>query len=497
MHLFLDLNEAIVAYRERNAFCINGIFYKYSELGKVVSGIRKSLQINVSDSEKIVGLVANDDLHTYASIIALWFEGKAYVPINPDIPKDRNIQIIEQSHVRTIIDSSDEPLFTECFLIRSATLPATEVTESPKAINESEIAYLLFTSGTTGKPKGVPVTRSNLTGFVSAFWDLKIKIDKSDKILQMFELTFDLSVMSYLIPLLKGACVYTIPKKKIKYSYIYELMVDQELTVALLVPSILQYLRPYFEEIDLPKMKYSLFCGEALTSDITAEWSLCIPNAEIINVYGPTEDTIFCTSYSYNYLANKSHNGIISIGKAMQGTDTIIVNDNNELVKPGSIGELCLGGIQLTPGYWNNEAKNKESFFSLNYKGKDERFYKTGDNCIADAEGDILYIGRKDFQVKVQGFRVELCEIEFHARLFLGKINVVAIAINDAIGNTEIGIAIESEECDYGPLMDYMKTKLPSYMIPKRLVFIKPFPLNANGKTDRKKIEQFFMVLQS
>jgi amino acid adenylation domain-containing protein len=498
MQLFFDLQYALIKHSERNAFCINGIFFKYSDLGNIVSAIRKSIQINIRDTEKIVGLVANDDIYTYASIIALWFEGKAYVPLNLDFPKDRNLEIIEQSQIRTIIDSSDEQLFTEYFIIKSNILPNAEINLIPKVISENEIAYLLFTSGTTGKPKGVPIKRSNLTGFESAFWDLNIKIDESDKILQMFELTFDPSVASYLIPLLKGACLYTIPKKKVKYSYIYELMVDQKLTVTIMVPSILQYLRPYFEEIDLPFMKYSIFGGEALMSDIIEQWSHCIPNAEIVNVYGPTEDTIFCTSYSYNKnTSNKTSNGIVSIGKAMLGTETIIVNDNNEPVEPGRVGELCLGGVQLTSGYWNNDEKNKESFFSMIHKGKEERFYKTGDNCIVDAEGDIFYIGRRDFQAKIQGFRVELYEIEFHARVFLVKLNVMAIVITDAIGNTEIGLAIESEESDYTDLLNYMKTKLPGYMIPKRLIFVNPFPLNANGKTDRKKIEQFFMVLQS
>jgi D-alanine--poly(phosphoribitol) ligase subunit 1 len=491
MQLFLDLQSSITKHIDRDAFCIDGVFYKYSDLAYTISGIRRSIQINIPETEKIVGLVANDDIETYASIIALWFEGKAYVPLSPEFPKDRIDKIISQAQITTILESSDSLLYPDYNLIETKKLLKTEINITPKEISGNEIAYLLFTSGTTGMPKGVPIARSNLSGFVSAFWNMRLKIDESDRVLQMFELTFDLSVMSYLVPLLKGACVYTIPKDKIKYSYIYELMEDQKLTIALMVPSILQYLRPYFEEIDLPDMKYSLFCGEALPLDIAVEWSRCLPNAEIMNVYGPTEDTIFCTSYCYNYkTAYKSHNGILSIGKALQGTETIIVDENNEKLTTGKIGELCLGGIQLTPGYWKNDEKNKEVFFCLNHKGKEERFYRTGDNCIADTDGDILYVGRKDFQIKVQGFRVELCEIEFYARTFLEKINVVAVATADSIGSTEICLAIESEEFSPEPLREYMKSKLPYYMIPKQIVFIKPFPLNINGKTDRKKLEQ-------
>jgi acyl-CoA synthetase (AMP-forming)/AMP-acid ligase II len=218
-----------------------------------------------------------------------------------------------------------------------------------------------------------------------------------------------------------------------------------------------------------------------------------LPNAKIQNVYGPTEDTIFCTYYTYNKTANnKSHNGILCIGKAMEGTLTIIIDENNQIVPFGTVGQLCLGGIQLTPGYHDNEEKNKEAFFLLKYNDKQERFYKTGDLCKCDEEGDIIYLGRMDFQIKVQGFRVELSEIEFHAKSFLKRINVIAVAVDDAIGNTEIGLVIESTELDTASLIEHMKTQLPAYMIPKRIKFIDKFLLNTNGKTDRKKLGLLF-----
>jgi acyl-CoA synthetase (AMP-forming)/AMP-acid ligase II len=182
----------------------------------------------------------------------------------------------------------------------------------------------------------------------------------------------------------------------------------------------------------------------------------------------------------------------MSIGRAMYGTHTIIVDDNNEIQPTGLEGQLCLGGTQLTEGYWKNIEKNSESFFKINYKEKEERFYKTGDLCICDEEGDLLYIGRADFQTKIQGFRVELTEIEFHAKLFLEKINAQAIAYNDEKGNTEIGLVIESEKMDTLGLVEYLKSKLPVYMIPRQIVFIEKFFLNVNGKIDRKKLQELF-----
>ncbi len=495
MSLFENLFSALTQFSHRNAFMINEVFYTYDDLAKAVSAIRISIGQNAADEEKNIGLVANDDLETYAAILALWFEGKAYVPLSPEMPKERNESIIAQAFIKTIIDSSESALFGELNVIASKSLRSDLPMKAPKAVSDQELVYILFTSGTTGQPKGVPITRENLSGFTAAFWEMGIEMDENDRCLQMFELTFDLSVMSYMIPLLKGACVYTIPKDKIKYSYIFELMDDQLLTFALMVPAMIHFLRPYFDEIDLPLMKYSLFCGEALPLDVTQEWAKCLPNAKIMNVYGPTEDTIFCTHYTFDRNGNnKSHNGVLSIGQAMAYNSNIIIDENNHILPFGETGQLCLGGIQLTPGYWHNDEKNREAFFNIEYKSKIERFYKTGDLCKADADGDILYLGRIDFQTKIQGFRVELSEIEFHVKAFLDKINVVAITLTNAIGNAELALVIESNPFDLAKLQEYMKEKMPGYMIPKLFQFVAVFPLNSNGKTDRKKLQQEFKI---
>ncbi len=493
MQLLFNLQESIGNFKDRNCFYIQGQFYTYEAFAQRVSSIRKAIEKESSNSENIIGIIANDDLETYASIVACWFEGKAYVPISPETPIDRNQKIIDQALIKTILNSGEPLFFKEINLIATKKLPLLAIDLVPKMVAEEDLAYLLFTSGTTGMPKGVPISFKNVSGFIDAFWKIGFNLNQEDRCLQMFELTFDLSVMSYLAPLLKGACIYTIPKDKIKYSYIFELMEEQHLTFALMVPSILHFLRPYFDEIDLPEMKYSLFCGEALPLDVTEEWQKCLPNAAIYNVYGPTEDTIFCTHYLYsNSSNNKSRNGILSIGKAMDNTFTIIIDENNHILPAGESGQLCLGGVQLTPGYWYNDEKNQEAFFKLNYNNKEERFYKTGDLCVCDAEGDILYLGRLDYQTKIQGFRVELSEIEFHVKSFLEKNNAVAVALLDNIGNTELGLIIESKPFPLEPLQEFMKSRMPHYMIPRKITFTEVFPLNTNGKTDRKKLELLF-----
>ena len=493
MDLIYNIQKSIEDNYDGNAFCINNTYYTYKDFAQIMSNIRLVIQTSVKSSEINVGLITNDDIHTYASIIALWMEGKAYVPIHPDFPSGRNAMVVKQADISTILDSSADMIFSEYNTILTKQCKVSEIDLTPVPVSKDDLGDIFFTSGTTGIPKGVPITFGNLSSFIDAFWKLNYAIDNTDRCLQMFELTFDLSVVSYLAPVLKGACIYTIPKDEIKYSYIFELMEDHNLTFTLMVPSILHYLRPYFDEIDCPAMKYSLFCGEALPLDVTEEWSACIPNATIANVYGPTECTIFCTDYTYKRGEdNKTHNGILTIGKDMQNTLSIIVDEENNEVKHGKSGELCLSGEQLTPGYWKNEEKNKETFFYKEYNGKNIRFYRTGDLCTVDKEGDILYLERVDFQVKIQGFRVELSEIEFHAKAVLNKINLVAIAFTNSIHNTEIGLVVESPIFETKELLEDLKTKLPQYMIPTQIKFAESFPLNTNGKTDRKKLKELF-----
>lgn len=472
-------------YRESPLFCINEEYTSYRVFGMHVAGIREVL---TSSEDLYVGLVANNDIETYASIIALWLEGKAYVPLHPDIPLERCNDIIEQVNLSLILDSGIKSRFQNIKTLCTRNLSADPASLSMYSdIPDERIAYMLFTSGSTGKPKGVQISRKNLSAFVCAFWDLGYHINESDRCLQAFDLTFDLSVMSYLIPMLKGACIYTVPYDRIKYTFIAELLEEQQLTVALMVPSTIRYLSPYFDEINAPYLRYNLFCGEALPLDITEKWSKCVPNACIDNVYGPTEDTIFCSRYKYDRERNnKHHNGILSIGKSVVGNRMIIVDENKEEVSANIHGELCLAGDLLTPGYWKNEEKNVEVFFI----GTDGvRNYRTGDLCYKDVDGDIMYIGRLDFQAKIQGFRVELGEIEYYVRQYLNGVNAIAVTQIGLYGTDEIILFVENNSVDFMLLKEYLKNKLPSYMIPARFISEPVFPLNANGKVDRNMLK--------
>lgn len=484
MQLFRSIAENIERYKNRNAFFIQGVFYTYAELGKRITQIRTQIR-TIPEDEKTIGVWATDAIETYASIFAIWFEGRIFVPLHPDAPKERNERILHEAGIKYLL-SHDPVAFATVNVISTGAPGLTTTQEMPLGETANDLAYILFTSGTTGLPKGVPVSVANLTAFVTAFFSAGYTITEEDRFLQNFDLTFDLSFMCYLIPLLKGACCYTVPHNVIKFTYVYDLIEEQQLTVALMVPSTLHYLRPYFNEITAPAMRYSLFCGEALFLDVVTEWQKCVPNALVQNVYGPTENTIFCTAYTLNKDGeNKAQHGVVSIGQPMKGTSAIVVDENDAPVPANTKGELCLAGPQLTPGYWNNEAKNATAFFNANHNGMNTRFYRTGDVCHIDEDGDIMYWGRTDEQVKIQCYRIELSEIEYFARQALADINVVAIAFRNKIGNNDLALFIESDHFPTDALKKKLAENLPHYMMPNAFKFIPSLPVNINGKTDR------------
>lgn len=477
--------EVIGKYSNGNAFFINDEYYTYEQFAKCISKIRIALKNQNIECQRIA-LEGNDDLETYASIFALWLEGKSYVPLNPNQPIERSLEVVEQIETTLILDSNINSRYSNDIVLSTKSLKyEIDCLDNSEEYSDNELAYILFTSGSTGKPKGVPISRSNLSAFIDSFvlnsgYDIK----EHDRFLQYSNLTFDMSIASYLPPLLYGACVYTVPNNVIKYSYVAELLDDKKITFAYMVPTLIKYLRPYFSELNIPSLRYNLFGGEGLALDLVEEWSKCVPNATIVNNSGPTENTITDIRYVYKRNGNnKTYNGILSIGKPVKNVKMIIVDESGNDVKDGQLGELWISGDQLTPGYWNNGELNKSQFLIKN----GVRWYKSGDLCFYD-DDYIMISGRLNNYIKVQGYRVELGEVEFHAKQFLQDINCIAIAFDDELGFTEIAMFIESKPFDKTDLLNFMRSRMPSYMIPSRIFFETIFPLNESGKVDRIKL---------
>ncbi len=482
------------SFAGRRAFLIAGRSWTYAEFAGITAGIQKRLSEDTDQDNRRIGILTYDDIYTYASIYACWFSGRTMIPLNPSNPPGRNLSILEQTGINTLL-SSREPSEGKVpgdglqWITTGSITPGSELPVKDGQDPALDY-YILFTSGSSGIPKGVRITGDNLNAFVHDFIGYGYELDERDRFLQIYDLTFDASVHCYTVPLSIGASVHTVDPGSIKYLQAFKLMKEEELSFVKMPPSTLSYLKPYFGSIRLESLRYCLLGGEAFPVNLAEEWEPCVPNALIQNVYGPTEATINCLIYDWNRKGKggKSHKGIVSIGKCFGRNRMMIVDEKRRPVSPGEAGELCIGGPQVTPGYWENEEKNREVFFIK----EGMRFYRTGDLVYEDPDGDVMFGGRKDFQVQINGYRVELSEIEMHARNLLESSNVLAAGIQGREGTTEICLFTELPEPREEELREYLRKQLPEYMVPGYIVNLESMPKTAGGKINRSELIKRF-----
>ena len=373
-------------------------------------------------------------------ILGALFRGDGYVPLNPTFPIDRTRSMLVRSGCRAIVlDESGEKQIREVLegvdqkLVLvfphlddvtglRADLPDHDVLGardleaaadwSPAPVDADGIAYLLFTSGSTGIPKGVMVAHRNVNAFLKAMAE-RYEVTPDDRLSQTFELTFDLSVFDLFLAWECGArvCIPTHAQKMLPSKYIQE----SEITIWFSVPSTavmmnkLRMLKPGL----YPSLRWSLFCGEALPAEIVEQWLEAAPNSTAENLYGPTELTIACTLYRWDPERSKDECelGLVPIGDPYPGMEVLVADEDLQPVAEGETGELLMTGPQLTPGYWRDAEKTAAAYVTP--PGQDRLFYRTGDRVRRSrGKAPMVYLGRMDNQIKIRGYRVELGEIE-------------------------------------------------------------------------------------
>ncbi|TWB09560.1 amino acid adenylation domain-containing protein [Rhizobium sp. ERR 1071] len=502
----MTLDQRLLAsarqFRERPAITAAGVRASYKELFSVAVGVCGRLEAEGVKPGQLIAVYGERSFATYASILGILLAGCGYVPLNVAFPEARNSQILSSSAAAALLvdrNVADEairqigPAATSLPVLgidpppeQAASGDAFDTFVSRRALTTETIAYLLFTSGTTGVPKGVPISAGNLTSYIDAVHRL-IPIDCSDRVLQAADLTFDLSVHDMMLCWLNGAELVVAPQNGAILAP--RLIRTHEITACLIVPSAaakaieLGLVSPD----SMPSLKYSLFAGEALPVSLSRKWHVAAPSAALYNMYGPTESTIHTSHYRVD--PQDFYQGSVTpIGWPIDGQRISIRDADGGEVQAGDTGEIWLSGPQMTEGYWNAPALTAEKFaFQAG-----QRWYRTGDLGRWDPQHGIIFAGRVDRQVKILGYRIELQDVEAALAKAAGTEQVAAIVRLKQEGGSDAIIVgfIAGRQVFTDEIKAGLRGLLPYYMLPREMHFIADLPVNANGKIDYRALEK-------
>jgi amino acid adenylation domain-containing protein len=352
------------------------------------------------------------------------------------------------------------------------------------------VAYLLFTSGSTGQPKGVPIRQSNVQAYVD-YAVARYDVSERDRFSQEFDFTFDLSVHDMFVCWERGACLYCVPERDTIFPA--KFIRDNQLTMWFSVPSVVGTLARarLLQPGCFPSLRWSLFCGEPLSATYASLWQEAAPGSTVENLYGPTETTIAISHYRWDRARSPAEclNGIVPIGWVFEGQRCRVIDSDGRIVHLVGSGELCLQGSQVASGYWNDTEKTSRQFGRLR-GNQDGIWYLTGDFVKQGEDECLFYLGRIDQQVKIRGYRVELQEIELVLRRICGTQEAVAVPWPTREGAAEGLVAFVSgmDKLDEKYVLQACREILPDYMVPRTVCLVSEIPLNHNGKTDRQKL---------
>ena len=393
-----------------------------------------------------IGISTNLGWEVYSAILACWITGNGYIPIHSDFPKSRVRQIVSQTNLEYCIGDS---------FVKEIS-PSKGFKEN---IKKGQKAYLMFTSGTTGVPKGVPISQGNLEAFTNHYLHHKnIKFTAQDKFLQSYELTFDVSVFCFLMPFLVGGTIVIPQKTKVKNLGLFKAIQEYDVTVTSFVPSVIRLTKELLPRVEFPKLRYSFFSGESLIGDWAKVWMRSVPNAKVYNCYGPTETVIVCTEELLNDLDDTYFNTDypLPLGKKFKGINLKIIDR-----------EIVFSGTQTFGGYLNQESVS---------------LYYSGDLAHYDKNGKLIFEGRKDNQIQWNGYRIELEEID---RVLS---NQSPGWIKTVFFKKEVKLIVFTNQ-DKEQIQTLIKNSFPDYYKPSLVFQIKELPLNINGKLDLAKLK--------
>jgi amino acid adenylation domain-containing protein len=456
----------------------------YAQLDRQANQLAHLLQSLGVRPGTLVGISSDRHPLMVVAILAVMKAGGAYLPLDPTYPEDRLAFMIADAHLPILLTQEH---LTEWLPAGDAEIIcldrdwpeiATHPDQRPdSAVTPQHLAYVIYTSGSTGKPKGTLLQHAGLCN-LSAAQKQAFRIRPGSRILQFSPLSFDASVWETFMALANGATLCLAPQEVLANGIdLTRLLRNAAITNVTLPPSVLRVL----PADDLPDLKTVISAGEACTPDLVARWG---PGRRFFNAYGPTETTV-CASM---FLCDPNDPQPPPIGKPIANTKLYILDANMQPVPVGVPGELHVGGISLARGYLNHPEMTEAKFVPNPFEPGD-RLYNSGDLVKFRPDGNIVFLGRIDHQVKVRGFRIELGEIENTLANHPQVREAVLAAREDQPGQQRLVAYIVSETetpPTIGQLRSYLRQSLPEYMLPSAFLFLDAFPLSPSGKVDRQ-----------
>jgi amino acid adenylation domain-containing protein len=449
------------------------------------------------DPPTAIGVLAGKGIESYVGILAALYCGVPAVPLQPDFPVERTRHMLKAAKVSALI--TDERGYRQLpdllapggmpVVLPSAVRPGLALDE-PRAAHAPDVAYILFTSGSTGRPKGVLITHGNLAHY---FAELEARYDfgPDDAFSQVFDPAFDCAIFDLFAAWGAGGTLVSVPGQA--YRAMTEFVTAERITVWYSTPAAISVLarRGGLGPGSLPTLRLSTFAGDALTTPDAAAWQQAAPHSILDNLYGPAETTITCTVYRWSQRSSPGEclNGIVPIGALHGGHEYLLLGPGGQ--ESPVEGELCLSGPQVTPGYLDPE-DNRERFFVR----RSRRWYRTGDRMRRAENGDLLFLGRVDNQVQLQGWRTELAEIDHCVRRCSGVQDAATVsAVID--GRLQLVVFYTGLPTTSAEFTRQLLKMLPQQMIPRHYQHLDELPLSVNSKIDRQAMRRHALELFS
>lgn len=471
--------------------------HTYEQLKKASDSLAHALdELNLPEKAPVM-VYGGQQFEMIASFLGSAKSGHAYIPVDVNSAEERLTDIIEIAKPAVILAIDELPTsISDILMIDKQHLDRIFSTNVPyeltHSVQENDNFYIIFTSGTTGRPKGVQISHHNLLSFTN--WMIGDTFDwqEGSNVLSQPPYSFDLSVMDWVPTIVTGGTLKALPKSVAEdFKLLFATLPKLDLTTWVSTPSFadVALLDPEFNQANNPNLKAFLFCGEVLTRTTAEKLLARFPKVKIYNTYGPTEATVAVASIRITKEIIENYDKM-PIGYVKKDTLISIQDSNDQEVSSGEKGEIVISGSSVSKGYLNNPEKTNDVFTKFN----GEQAYKTGDLATVDENSLLHYKGRSDFQIKLHGFRIELEEVAQQLQQSQWIEQVVAVPRYDADGKVKqlLAIVVPKENDFSKPMLltnaikDGMKDIMMPYMMPSRFIYRESMPLTPNGKIDLK-----------